>query len=319
MKNNIIPLKKYEQEINNSPQKSNINNKTTINNLNQNDIQSMKISLNKLRNICNILKEKNTIIDGMLLSTKKRKKILSEETSEKENELIQLENEINIYYNKLFSEYIHTDNKKNQILSKLKLIKEELTQRKYIDYLNKKIMIEQKEEKIQQKLNLLSTERLELFNQDLINNNNGNDLNNYELIKKQYEDIKKSDIYNQIFNEIKESLYNEKYNNIKSMSSLDNKNNGNNSSYNYKSKKKFNSKMLSSSNYFQPYSVRYSEMKNNMFSNKKKKGRNNYSMDNNRFNMDNEDLNATQKYLMENNKFTTKSFIENIFKVLFLI
>lgn len=310
MKNNIIPLKKYEQEINNSPQKSNINNKTTINNLNQNDIQSMKISLNKLRNICNILKEKNTIIDGMLLSTKKRKKILSEETSEKENELIQLENEINIYYNKLFSEYIHTDNKKNQILSKLKLIKEELTQRKYIDYLNKKIMVEQKEEKMEQGLSQLTTEQLEIFNNEIFSKQtNDKDKANDEIMNKYYEDIKKGDIYHKIFTEIKDSLYNEKNNNnTQSMSSLSNNN---------KLNKKFNSKMINeSSNYFQPYSNGNSTLRSEMFSNKKKK--NNHSMDT-KHNMSNdnyyknEDLNFKSQYFGYKNNIRNKSFASNTY------
>ena len=159
MKNNNIPINKYEKEINIPSLKNEMNIKIDNNDLSNNDIQNMKISLNKLRNICNVLKEKNTIIDGMLLSKKKRKKILSQETLEKEAELIEVENEINIYYNKLFSDYIHTDINKSKILSKLKLIKEELTQRKYIDYLNKKIMVEQKEEKVQQGLSLLSTEQ----------------------------------------------------------------------------------------------------------------------------------------------------------------
>jgi len=289
MKNNNIQINKYESSKSFPNKYLNLNLDT--NNLKNSDIQNLKHSLNKIRSITNILKEKNTIIDGMLLSTKKKKKILSQEISEKEGELINLENEINIYYNKLFSEHFQTDENKGRILSKLKLIREELTQKKYADYLNKKIIIEQKEEKLQQKLNLLSMEQLELFNKELINNNN---IDNYELIKKQYEDLKKTDIYNQIFNEIKESLFNEKYNNIQSMTSLYD---------NSKSKKKFNSKMLNSSNYFQLESER--------FYNKKKKGRNNYSMDS-RYNFENDDLTATQKYLMinENNNYRNKSFFE---------
>ena len=306
MKNNNIPINKYEKEINIPSLKNEMNIKIDNNDLSNNDIQNMKISLNKLRNICNVLKEKNTIIDGMLLSTKKRKKILSQETLEKEAELLEVENEINIYYNKLFSDYIHTDINKSKILSKLNLIKEELTQRKYIDYLNKKIMVEQKEEKMQQGLSLLSTEQLEKFNNEIFNNQTLNDKEktNFEVMKKHYEDIKKNDIYQKIFSEIKDSLYNEK-NNTQSMSSFYN---------NKKDKinKKFNSKMMNeSSNYFKPYSMGYSGMRSEMFSNSKKKKRNNNSMDM-KYNISNENLfkneNSNQKYLIDSKNIRNKSF-----------
>ena len=42
--------------------------------MNKNDIKNLKISLNNIRNICNVLKEKNAIIDGMWISTKKKEK-----------------------------------------------------------------------------------------------------------------------------------------------------------------------------------------------------------------------------------------------------
>ena len=178
------------------------------------EIQRLKMSLNNLKKLSKILKEKNNIIDGMLLSTKKRKKILTQESLEKEEEIIKLENEINIYYNKLFSEYFNENSNKSIILSKIKLIRHELTQNKYIDYLNKKIMVEQKEEKMQKKLSLLTTEQLELFNKEIYNRelfNSGKEKEHIELIKKQYEDIKKTEIFRKIFNEIKESLNKEKY------------------------------------------------------------------------------------------------------------
>ena len=249
MKNNNITNNKYGKEMNNSNEKDYINKNVDNNDLNNNDIQNIKLSLNKLRNISSILKEKNIIIDSMLLSTKKRKKILSQETLEKEAELLKIENEINIYYNKLFSDLVNTDANKSVILSKIKLIREELIQKKYVDYLNKKIMVEQKEEKIQQGLSKLSTEQLENFNNEIYNDQTyeekDKDKANIEILKKHYEDIKKSDIYQKVFSEIKESLYNP------SMSSL----------YNYKNSiKKFNSKMINeSSNYFQPYSMQNSE------------------------------------------------------------
>jgi hypothetical protein len=311
MKNNNITNNKYGKEMNNSNEKDYINKNVDINDLNNNDIQNIKLSLNKLRNISSILKEKNIIIDSMLLSTKKRKKILSQETLEKEAELLKIENEINIYYNKLFSDLINTDTNKSVILSKIKLIREELIQKKYVDYLNKKIMVEQKEEKIQQGLSKLSTEQLENFNNEIYNDQTCEDKDkdkaNIEILKKHYEDIKKSDIYQKVFSEIKESLYNP------SMSSLYNNKN---------SIKKFNSKMINeSSNYFQPYSMQNSEKKSNLFSNKNKKYKGNHSMDNkytnsndNYFKNENSNLNSQQKFLFDikscrNNSYAAKNYI----------
>ena len=311
MKNNNITNNKYGKEMNNSNEKDYINKNVDNNNLNNNDIQNIKLSLNKLRNISSILKEKNIIIDSMLLSTKKRKKILSQETLEKEAELLKIENEINIYYNKLFSDLINTDTNKSVILSKIKLIREELIQKKYVDYLNKKIMVEQKEEKIQQGLSKLSTEQLENFNNEIYNDQTCEDKDkdkaNIEILKKHYEDIKKSDIYQKVFSEIKESLYNP------SMSSLYNNKN---------SIKKFNSKMINeSSNYFQPYSMQNSEKKSNLFSNKNKKYKGNHSMDNkytnsndNYFKNENSNLNSQQKFLFDikscrNNSYAAKNYI----------
>ena len=311
MKNNNITNNKYGKEMNNSNEKEYINKNVDNNDLNNNDIQNIKLSLNKLRNISSILKEKNIIIDSMLLSTKKRKKILSQETLEKEAELLKIENEINIYYNKLFSDLINTDANKSVILSKIKLIREELIQKKYVDYLNKKIMVEQKEEKIQQGLSKLSTEQLENFNNEIYNDQTCEDKDkdkaNIEILKKHYEDIKKSDIYQKVFSEIKESLYNP------SMSSLYNNKN---------SIKKFNSKMINeSSNYFQPYSMQNSEKKSNLFSNKNKKYKGNHSMDNkytnsndNYFKNENSNLNSQQKFLFDikscrNNSYAAKNYI----------
>ena len=311
MKNNNITNNKYGKEMNNSNEKDYINKNVDINDLNNNDIQNIKLSLNKLRNISSILKEKNIIIDSMLLSTKKRKKILSQEILEKEAELLKIENEINIYYNKLFSDLVTTDANKSVILSKIKLIREELIQKKYIDYLNKKIMVEQKEEKIQQGLSKLSTEQLENFNNEIYNDQTCEDKDkdkaNIEILKKHYEDIKKSDIYQKVFSEIKESLYNP------SMSSLYNNKN---------SIKKFNSKMINeSSNYFQPYSMQNSEKKSNLFSNKNKKYKGNHSMDNkytnsndNYFKNENSNLNSQQKFLFDikscrNNSYAAKNYI----------
>lgn len=311
MKNNNITNNKYGKEMNNSNEKEYINKNVDNNDLNNNDIQNIKLSLNKLRNISSILKEKNIIIDSMLLSTKKRKKILSQETLEKEAELLKIENEINIYYNKLFSDLVNTDANKSVILSKIKLIREELIQKKYVDYLNKKIMVEQKEEKIQQGLSKLSTEQLENFNNEIYNDQTCEDKDkdkaNIEILKKHYEDIKKSDIYQKVFSEIKESLYNP------SMSSLYNNKN---------SIKKFNSKMINeSSNYFQPYSMQNSEKKSNLFSNKNKKYKGNHSMDNkytnsnnNYFKNENSNLNSQQKFLFDikscrNNSYAAKNYI----------
>ena len=311
MKNNNITNNKYGKEMNNSNEKDYKNKNVDNNDLNNNDIQNIKLSLNKLRNISSILKEKNIIIDSMLLSTKKRKKILSQETLEKEAELLKIENEINIYYNKLFSDLVNTDANKSVILSKIKLIREELIQKKYVDYLNKKIMVEQKEEKIQQGLSKLSTEQLENFNNEIYNDQTCEDKDkdkaNIEILKKHYEDIKKSDIYQKVFSEIKESLYNP------SMSSLYNNKN---------SIKKFNSKMINeSSNYFQPYSMQNSEKKSNLFSNKNKKYKGNHSMDNkytnsndNYFKNENSNLNSQQKFLFDikscrNNSYAAKNYI----------
>ena len=311
MKNNNITNNKYGKEMNNSNEKDYINKNVDNNDLNNNDIQNIKLSLNKLRNISSILKEKNIIIDSMLLSTKKRKKILSQETLEKEAELLKIENEINIYYNKLFSDLVNTDANKSVILSKIKLIREELIQKKYVDYLNKKIMVEQKEEKIQQGLSKLSTEQLENFNNEIYNDQTCEDKDkdkaNIEILKKHYEDIKKSDIYQKVFSEINESLYNP------SMSSLYNNKN---------SIKKFNSKMINeSSNYFQPYSMQNSEKKSNLFSNKNKKYKGNHSMDNkytnsndNYFKNENSNLNSQQKFLFDikscrNNSYAAKNYI----------
>ena len=293
MKNNNIPIIQYEKEILIDSHKDNSRLKNEINNMKNKEIQNIKTALNKLRNISNILKEKNAIIDGILLSTKKCKKMLSKETSEKESELLEIENDINIYFNKLFSEYIHTDNDKGKIFSKLKLINEELTQRKYIDYLNKKIMVEQKEEKIQQELSKLSNEQFEKFNNQIFNDKNNT---NFEIMRKHYEDIKKNDIYHKIFSEIKGTLNNERNNN---------------------NKQNINIKIIDeNSNYFQSHSIERSGMRSEMFSNKKKK-RINLSMDtkyhkNNKiindghFNID--DLYINRNHLMERKNFRNKSF-----------
>ena len=297
--------------------------KIDLNNLSKSDIEQLKNSLNKLRNLSNILQEKNNIIDGMLLSTKKRKQILTQELSEKENEIIRLENDINIYYNKLFSEYFSEDNNKSIILSKIKFLRREITQNKYIDYLNRKIMVEQKEEKMQKKLTLLTTEQLELFNKEIYKNqiySSDKEKDNIELIKKQYEDIKKTEIFTNIFNEIKESLYKEKYNKLY--------NNESNSSLINKSKRKFNSKMLniSQSNKgscasLRTFSQGNYEMRSEMFSNKTKKNRGNHSVENNNLlgdenSMANEEIKdtATQKYLLSNNNYGPKGFESNNYK-----
>ena len=303
-----------------------------LNNLNQLDVQHLKKSLNNLKKISNIIKEKNNIIDGMLLSTKKRKKIIAKETSDKENEIIKLENEINIYFNKLFSEYLNEHNNKSLILSKIKFLRRELTQNKYNDYLNRKIIVEQKEEKMQKKLALLTTEQLEQFNKEIYNNqifNNDREKQNVELIKKQYEDIKKTEIFSKIFNEIKESLYKDKCNNGSPNSSL------------VKSKRKFNSKMLNinqskkgSCTSLHTVSQGNYELRSEMFSNIPKKNKGHHSIEiknlmSNESSMVNDEISATQKYLLsnknikkkseesktslnkKNNKFNSKFFISN--------
>ena len=292
MKYNNLQINKYENELILSSHKDDSRIKQDINKMNNKEIKNIKTALNKLRNISNILKEKNAIIDGMLLSTKSCKKILSQEILDKESELLEIENDINIYFNKLFSDYIHTDNDQSKILSKLKLIKEELTQRKYIDYLNKKIMVEQKEDKIQKELSKLSADQLEKFNNQIFNDKQNT---NFEIMKKHYEDIKKNDIYHKIFSEIKGSLYNEKNNN---------------------NSQNMNIKIIDeSSNYFKPHSIGNSGMRSEMFSNKKKKrvnlsmgtkyNKNNNIINDSHFNID--DLNKNQ--LLERKKFRNKSFV----------
>ena len=286
-----------------------------LSNITNYDIEHLKNSLNKIKNVSKVLKEKNNIIDGMLLSTKKRKKILSQETIEKENEIIKLENEINIYYNKLFSDYFHGDNNKSIILSKIKFLRRELTQNKYIDYLNKKIMVEQKEEKMKKKLSLLTTEQLEIFNKEIYNNNLFNsekEKENIELIKKQYETIKKTEIYTKIFNEIKEALYKDKYNN-----------NNESNSFLIKSKRKFNSKMLNNNQSnrgscasLHTCSQGNYDMRSEMFSNKEKKRKGNHSVEiknlmSNNSSVGNEEINATHKYLMNNINYGPKSYASN--------
>ena len=287
-----------------------------INNLNLSEIQQLKNSLKKVKNLCHILKEKNNIIDGMLLSTKKRKKLLAKEKSDKEDEIVSLENEINIYYNKLFSEYFQGDNNKSIILSKIKFLRKELTQNKYIDYLNKKIMVEQKEEKMQKKLSLLTTEQLEIFNKEIYNNqlfNSEKEKENIELIKKQYEDIKKTEIFTKIFNEIKEALYKDKCN-IK---------NNESNSFLIKSKRKFNSKMLNinqsnrgSCASLHTCSQGNYDMRSEMFSNKERKKKGNHSVEiknlmSNDSSVGNEEINATHKYLMSNINYGPKSYASN--------
>ena len=303
MKNNNIPINKYEKE-NNSNKNNNKSIKLDINNMNKNDIKNLKTSINKIRNVCSILKEKNTIIDGMLLSTKTKKKIISQEALEKEAELLKIDNEINIYFNQLFSDFINTDNSKNIIISKLKLLREELAKRKYNDYLNKKITIAQKEEKLQKDLSNLSTEQLEVFNNenfDKINDNNKDKIN-FEIMKKNYEDIKKTDIYHHIFSEIKNSLYNGKTNNNQSMESLENNN--------IKLNQKYNPKIINeSSNYFQPYSIDNPKIKNDLVSFEKKKKRNNHSMDNkNYIDIENSNSNFEQKFSVDTKNIRNKSF-----------
>ena len=303
MKNNNIPINKYEKE-NNSNKNNNKSIKLDINNMNKNDIKNLKTSINKIRNVCSILKEKNTIIDGMLLSTKTKKKIISQETLEKEAELLKIDNEINIYFNQLFSDFINTDNNKNIIISKLKLLRDELAKRKYNDYLNKKITIEQKEEKLQKDLSNLSTEQLEVFNNENFDkiDNNDKDKVNIEIMKKNYEDIKKTDIYHHIFSEIKNSLYNGKTNNNQSMESLENNN--------IKLNQKYNPKIINeSSNYFQPYSIENPKIKNDLVSFEKKKKRNNLSMDNKNFiDIENSNSNIEQKFSVDTKNIRNKSF-----------
>ena len=303
MKNNNIPINKYEKE-NNSNKNNNKTIKLDINNMNKNDIKNLKTSINKIRNVCSILKEKNTIIDGMLLSTKTKKKIISQETLEKEAELLKIDNEINIYFNQLFSDFINTDNNKNIIISKLKLLRDELAKRKYNDYLNKKITIEQKEEKLQKDLSNLSTEQLEVFNNENFDkiDNNDKDKVNIEIMKKNYEDIKKTDIYHHIFSEIKNSLYNGKTNNNQSMESLENNN--------IKLNQKYNPKIINeSSNYFQPYSIENPKIKNDLVSFEKKKKRNNLSMDNKNFiDIENSNSNIEQKFSVDTKNIRNKSF-----------
>ena len=303
MKNNNIPINKYEKE-NNSNKNNNKSIKLDINNMNKNDIKNLKTSINKIRNVCSILKEKNTIIDGMLLSTKTKKKIISQETLEKEAELLKIDNEINIYFNQLFSDFINTDNSKNIIISKLKLLREELAKRKYNDYLNKKITIEQKEEKLQKDLSSLSTEQLEVFNNENFDKtkDNNKDKINFEIMKKNYEDIKKTDIYHHIFSEIKNSLYNGKANNNQSMESLENNN--------IKLNQKYNPKIINeSSNYFQPYSIDNPKIKNDLVSFEKKKKRNNHSMDNkNYIDIENSNSNFEQKFSVDTKNIRNKSF-----------
>ena len=286
--------------------------KLNINNISNSDVDRLKSSLNKLRNLSKILKEKNNIIDGMLLSTKKRKKILIQETSEKENEIIKLENEINIYYNKLFSEYFYLDNNKSIILSKIKFLRRELTQNKYINYLNKRIMVEQKEETIQKKLSLLTTEQLEQFNKEIYNSqifNNNKEKENIELIKKQYEDIKKEEIFTKIFNEIKESLYKDKYN----------KNNNDSNSLLNKTKRKFNSKMLNINQSYKGSCLSLHnnsqgnyDMRSEMFSNKARRNKGHHSVEtknliNNENSIFKEDIDATHKYLLNNKNYGPKN------------
>ena len=287
---------------------NNINNE--INNLNHSEVQHFQNSLKKIKNICNTLKEKNNIIDGMLLSTKKRKKLLAQEKSDKENEINSLENEINIYYNKLFSEYFHGDTDKSRILSKIKFLRRELTQNKYVDYLNKQIMVEQKEEKMQKKLSLLSTEQLEQFNREIYNEDNYNDKEkeHIELIKKQYEDIKKAEIFTKIFNEIKESLCGRKNSESKNSSLV-------------KSKKRFNSKMLNinasnkgSFTSLNTCSQGNYEMRSEMFSNREKRKKRIHSVENknvmsNKSSVNNDDINATYKYLLNNKNYGPKDYL----------
>ena len=301
MKNNNIPSNKSEKEYN-----SNKNNgkeiQLDINNLNKIDIKNLKTSLNKIRSVCKILKEKNTIIDGMLLNTKKRKKLISQENLEKEAELLKIETEINIYFNQLFSDFINTDNNKNFIISKLKLLRDELAKRKYNDFLNKKIIIEQKEEKLQKELSNLSTEQLEVFNNEIFDKiDNDKDKVNIEIMKKHYEDIKKTDIYHHIFSEIKNSLYNGKSDYNQNMEFDNNK---------IKLNQKYNSKIINeSSNYFKPYSNDNSGIKIDLVSFEKKKKRNNQSIDNKSY-IDNSNSNSNieQKYLFDTKNIRNKSF-----------
>ena len=304
MKNNNNVLNKSQNQID----KDTFYKNSEIN-INVSDTQQLKNSLNKVKNLCNILKEKNNIIDGMLLSTKRKKKILIQETEDKQNEIIQLENEINIYYDKLFSEYFQGDNRKSRILSKIKFLRKELTKSKYIDYLNKKIMVEQKEESMQKKLSLLTTEQLEQFNKEIYNNQifNEKEKQNIELMKKQYEDIKKTEIFKRIFSEIKQSLSNRDSMN----SSMT------------KSKKKFNSKMLnvSQSKHGSQASLNTNsqlnyEMRSGLLSNKGRKKKGNHSVDDR--NLENNDhpmyngydeISATYKYLLSNKNYCPNGFM----------
>ena len=302
----------YKNQYKNNSEPVDYNNANSdMNNLNLSEVQHLQNSLKKVKNICKILKEKNNIIDGMLLSTKKRKKLLAQEKIDKENEIITLDNEINIYYNKLFSEFFHGDNEKSRILSKIKFLRRELTQNKYIDYLNKRIMVEQKEEKMQQKLSLLTTEQLEQFNKEIYNEDiyNDKEKEHIELIKKQYEDIKKTEIFTKIFNEIKESLYG--YKGLSKNSSS------------IKLKKRFNSKMLNinisnkgSLASLNTCSQGNYEMRSEMFSNRVKRKKGNNSVENknlmsNKSLINYDDINATQKYLLSNKNYGPKDYVPN--------
>ena len=278
---------------------SNTEDKAILSNIDYrtNNINHLKSSINKIRTLSNILKEKNNLTDTLLINTKKQKKTLLQELSNKENELIKLDNEINVLYSKLYSQFPPSYNK---IISKLKLIRNELFNNKTKEYLNKKILIEEKEKNLKKKFSKLSTEQLQQFNNEYHSNN----IEENKIVEKQYEDIKKSNIYNNIFKEIKIYLNNDNPNNLSD------------------SNKKFNSKLMNNSSY-SLNSVNSSILNSNLFTNKSKKGKVNRSVDytdkqkntqiNNRNGVENNNNNSIKSMNVNNNRISSKKIRSKFF------
>ncbi len=153
------------------------------------------------------LNRKQNITDTFYISTKKKKEFLIKTLQDYDNEINNLDNEIDLYYNELFGTLNNQKNKK--IFQNLNLLKD-LLNTKTEELNNRQEIIEQKENQLNEKLSQLNIAQLELFNQMITKINKEEDLENNILIntsnlKHEYSKIK-NNYFEQISNEILKEL-----------------------------------------------------------------------------------------------------------------
>ena len=119
------------------------------------------------------LNRKQNITDTFYISTKKKKEFLIKTLQDYDNEINNLDNEIDLYYNELFGTLNNQKNKK--IFQNLNLLKD-LLNTKTEELNNRQEIIEQKENQLNEKLSQLNIAQLELFNQMITKINKEEDL-----------------------------------------------------------------------------------------------------------------------------------------------